>query len=125
MGLGKTYFENGPITLNANPKAMTNETATFSFSTFVTAQKLLALALRDKAQMGATDRKQALAYLVKFTSRTEYLLTERPFTYREWGTSFLQGDLPTTDPVAKLLMNVFNNDLIPRYYLGPGELRVD
>jgi hypothetical protein len=123
MGLAKTYFENGPITLNANSKPMTNETATFSFSTFVTAQKLLARSLNGDAPMDGVSRKEALRNLVRFTSRTEHLMTKKPYTYEEWVDGFLQADLKPASPLGKTLQTIFGSDLIPRYYLGPGELR--
>lgn len=122
MNLAKNYFENAPVTLHANPKAITNETAVFMFNTFVGAQKLLALTLK-KGKEGSISRSEALKQLAKFTSRTEYLLTEKPFTYQEWAEAFLNAELPKDHPVAKMLTRVFDNETVVNFYLGKGGVR--
>ncbi len=123
--LSKTYFDQGPVTLNANPKQMTNETSTFSFSTFVTTQKLLTLILhKDKKQtlekLNSMSRAQALSYLIKYTSRLEHLLTIPPFSYKTWAQSFLKPNLDLSDPVSVVLTTVFGNNIVKNYYLGIG-----
>ncbi|MBI3542304.1 MAG: hypothetical protein HY075_03380 [Deltaproteobacteria bacterium] len=122
MALAKVYFENAPVSLHANPKALTNETATFNFNTFATAQKLLALSLKA-GKLGGVARADALRQLVRFASRTESLLTQRPFSYAEWAESFLKPDLSASDPIAKMLTGLFSNDVVARFYLGKGQAR--
>lgn len=122
MALGKVYFDNAPISLNANPKALTNETATFSFNNLAAAQKLLALSLKEKKD-GGFSRKEALDRLVQFTSRTEHLMVTKPFSYEEWTKAFLQNDLPKSEPVAQLMQQVFPNEIVSKYYLGEGQAR--
>lgn len=127
--LSKAYFENGPITLNANPKKMTNETATFNFNTFITSQKLLALLLthngKPQIEQLGLSRGDALKYLVQFISRTELMLQNKPATYSEWAEGFLQADLPVTNRLAQLLLQVFGNDIVRDIYLGAGKKRAD
>ncbi len=128
--LSKTYFEDGPVTLKANPKQMTNETSTFSFNTFVTSQKLLALILKkDKEQiltdLNSMSRAQALSYLIKYTSRLEYFLTLPPFTYQVWAQAFLKADLNPSDPLSAALLTVFGSNIVKNYYLGIGDKRVE
>jgi hypothetical protein len=122
MELANVYFNNAPVSLHANPKALTNETATFNLNTFAAAQKFLALSLKEN-KLGDTDRKEALKRLVQFTSRTEHLLTQKPFTYEEWADAFLKGDLPKDEPIPQMLTGLFPNDAVYRYYLGRGQPR--
>lgn len=122
MQLAQTYFEGGPVTLKANKKRLSNETATFTFNTLVSAQKILALSLQQD-QLNGVSRVNALKALLKFTARTEYLLAKKPFTYRQWARSFLQIDLGKRDPMYQMLTTVFPNDIIAKYYLGVGEKR--
>ncbi|MEK6774897.1 MAG: hypothetical protein AABY64_13215 [Bdellovibrionota bacterium] len=128
--LSRTYFQDGPVTLSANPKVMTNETSTFSFNTFVTSQKLLTLILsKDKGQtianLDSMSRSEALSYLIKYTSRIEYLLTKPPITYQAWAEAFLKAKLDPEDPVAKMLLTIFGNNIVKNYYLGIGDKRAE
>ncbi len=129
MEMATSYFDNQTPKLNVNKKAMTNETITFSFSTFITAQKLLALTFINKAKLGKTSRAEALEVLLNFVSRTEFLLSLKPVTYAEWAQSMLQANLPLDHPVAQLLLVFFSknekeiNDFLAKYYLGPGLVR--
>lgn len=127
--LADTYFREGPITLNANPKKMTNETATFNFNTFVVAQKLLALLLMEKQdvipQLANWSREEALASLVKFVARTEWALTSKPVSYREWTESFIAGNMDPQSPLAQLLVTVFGHPFVSKYYLGIGAKRTE
>jgi hypothetical protein len=122
MQIAQTYFDGGPVTLKANKKRLSNETATFTFNTLVTAQEILALSLQQN-QLNGVSRVNALEALLKFTARTEYLLVNKPFTYRQWATSFLQIDLGKKDPLYQMLTTVFPNEIIAKYYLGVGEKR--
>ena len=121
--LATTYFDNGPVTLDANPKAMTNETATFSFSTFAAAQKLLAMSLKSNKPLAGLSPEKAQERLKQFASRTEFLLRQKPFTYQQWAKSFLQKDMNPNEPVASTLSQIFRNDIIDDLYLGEGEKR--
>lgn len=120
--LGRVYFDNAPVSLHANPKALTNETATFNFNTLAAAQKLLALSLKENRLEGAS-KKEALDRLVQFASRTEHLLSQKPYSYEEWATAFMQPDLPLDHPISKTLTTLFPNDAVRKYYLGKGEPR--
>ncbi len=122
MEMGKIYFENAPINLSANPKTLTNETATFSFNTMIAAQKLLALSLKE-GRLGDVPKAEAVKRLAQFAARAEYLMAEPPPSYQEWATKFLAADLPATDPLAKTLTEIYGNEIVPRYYLGRGQPR--
>ena len=122
LALAKVYFDKGPITLDANPKAITNETATFNYNTFFTAQLVLASALKA-GKVAAADRDEALKQLLKFTARTEWLLRNKPFTYQQWAQAFLVPNLAPADPVSLSLLEVFGNPIVSTYYLGEGTKR--
>ncbi|MDA9951335.1 hypothetical protein N9D31_02055 [Oligoflexaceae bacterium] len=116
----ETYFNQARVTLSANSKRMTNETATFNFNAFFAAQKLLGLALRQN-MITAERRAKALVLLNQFTARTEYLLVNKPFSYEQWTSAFMQPNLSLNDPVAKLFRTVFNDHpLLNTIYLGEG-----
>ncbi len=127
--LSRTYFDNGPVTLNANAKKMTNETATFNFNTFVTSQKILALLLSttDSTLLATAGYSKELAVqdLARYVSRIEWLLIQKPFTYQEWATSFLKQEMALNHPMSEMLMTVFGNELVERIYLGFGEKRTE
>ena len=120
--LARTYFQNKSLKLNINPKIMTNETVAFSFSTFVNAQKILALYLSAKKDISS---KTALEYLRQFVARTEYLLSAEPYTYTEWAQHFLRSSLDPESRLAKTLMVVFGNEIVSKFYIGVGLLRKD
>jgi len=122
MEMAKIYFENAPINLAANPKTLTNETATFSYNTMIAAQKLLALSLKE-GKLGSVAKADAIARLAQFAARTEQVLADKPPTYSEWATKFLAADLPASDPLAQQLTATFGNEIVPKYYLGRGQAR--
>jgi hypothetical protein len=56
MRLAETYFDGKPITLKANKKRLSNETATCTFNTLVTAQKILALRIESVSSSAGTRK---------------------------------------------------------------------
>lgn len=124
--LSDSYFRNGPVLYAGNPKPMTNETATFSFSTFNMAHRLLAQALgsnfRDHFKRRIT-KKQLLQDLLEYSARTEFLIRSEQPTIQSWYENFLTKDMDPNGPIGQLLTTVFGNEIVTRFYLGEGEKR--
>jgi len=125
QNLSESYFRNGPVVFAGNPKPMTNETATFSFSVFNLAHRLLAQALSGgyKNHFDKIPKRELINDLVEYSARSEFLLRSEQPPINLWYSQFISRDMLASEYIGQMLRTLFDNDIVSRFYLGEGEKR--